>query len=149
MILTDFYKGEHLPESAKTRYDVVASTGSYEPFEIKLRNKKGEMFFYLTETPGTYKFSRKEKPDKAISKSDNISSLFVPDPSRPYAFGDIKGTQDAALFIIKDEWKTIELIIARGQRNNRLNLYHLLCDGELDHELEALRGRATSHELPK
>lgn len=47
MILTDYYKAEHLPDAAMTRYDVTASTGSYEFFEYKLRNKKGEQFFYF------------------------------------------------------------------------------------------------------
>lgn len=149
MILTDYYKGEHLAGNAKTRLDIAASTGNYEPFEQKLWNKKGEQFFYLTDAPDRFRFARKDRPDKAISRTDNISSLFVPDPAQPFAFGDIKGTQDAALFVIGEGWAVLEIFIARGQRNSRNNLYHLLCDGELDHELEALRKRAKDQELPK
>ena len=38
MILTDFYKGQRLTE-AQSRYDVTASTGEYDLFEILLINK--------------------------------------------------------------------------------------------------------------
>ena len=59
-------------------------------------------------------------------------------------FGDVKGTQDAILIIHSKDWQTIEILIARGQRNNKRNLYHLLCDKELDLEIEALRSHAKS-----
>jgi len=78
MILTDYYKGEHLPDAAKTRFDITASTGSYEPFETKLKTKKG-LSFYFGDVPERFRFSGKERPDKAITKGDNISSVFVPD----------------------------------------------------------------------
>ena len=142
MILTDYYKGEHLPETAKSRYDVTASTGGYDPFEGKLRNRKGQQFFYLTDAPDRWHFSGKDRPDKAISRGDNISSVFVPEPSLHFGFGDVKGTQDAALFIFSADWKTIEIFISRGQKNNRRGLYTLLCDQQLDHEIETLRNHA-------
>jgi len=47
MILTDFYKGEHLPDAAKTRYDITASTQGYVPFETMLKNRKRGLSFYL------------------------------------------------------------------------------------------------------
>jgi hypothetical protein len=142
MILTDYYKGEHLPDAAKSRYDITASTQGYEPFETKLKNRKKGLSFYFGDVPDRWHFSSKDRPDKAISKSDNISSVFVPDVTLPFGFGDVKGTQDAILIIHSKEWQTIEIFIARGQRNNKRNLYHLLCDGELDHEIEALRDKA-------
>lgn len=142
MILTDYYKGEHLPEAAKTRFDVTASTGSYEHFETKLKTKKGGLSFYFGDVPGHFRFSSKDRPDKCITKKDNISSVFVPDVTLPFAYGDIKNTLDAALFIFSEEYWIIEIFIARGQRNNRRNLYTLLSDGELDQEIEALREKA-------
>ena len=142
MILTDYYKGEHLPDAAKTRFDITASTASYEHFETKLKTKKGGLSFYFGDVPDHFRFSAKDRPDKCITKKDNISSVFVPDATLPFAYGDINGTQDATLFIFSEEYWIIEIFIARGQRNNRRNLYTLLSDGELDHEIETLRERA-------
>ena len=143
MILTDYYKGENLPGAAKTRYDIVASTGEYEPFEQRLRNRAGGLSFYFTDVPTWFKFSGKDRPDKCISaKGDNISSVFVPDPSLPFGYGDVKGTSDALLIGFSEFYEIIELFIARGQRNNRRNLYTLFCDGELEDEIQALRKRA-------
>lgn len=142
MILTDYYKGEHLPDAAKTRYDVTASSGSYEHFETKLKTKKGGLSFYFGDVPDRFRFSGKDKPDKAITKGDNISSVFVPDITLPFAFGDVNHTTDAILLIFSNDWQVIEIFIARGQRNNRRNLYHLLCDNELESEIETLRSRA-------
>jgi len=142
MILTDYYKGENLPGAAKTRYDVTTSTGSYELFEIKLKSRKGGQSFYFGDVPPYFRFSGNDRPDKAITKGDNISSVFVPDVSLLFAYGDVKGTGDSLLMIFSENYKIIELFIARGQRNNKRNLYILLCDGELDHEIEILRKRA-------
>ena len=145
MTLTDYYKGENLPGNAKTRYDITASTASYEPFEVKLKNKKGGQSFYFGDAPDRFKFASKDRPDKAITKGDNISSVFVPDVKLPLAFGDVYHTQDSLLIIFSNEYKTIEIFIARGQRNNKRNLYFLLCDKELDYEIENLRERAEKH----
>lgn len=149
MILTDYYRGEHLPDRAKTRYDITLSTGSYEHFETMLKNKTGGLAFYFGDVPDHFKFSSKVRPDKAITKKENISSVFVPDVTLPYAFGDVKNTSDAILLIYSNDWQVIEIFIARGQRNNRRNLYHLLCDGEIDQEIETMINRAKSIELPK
>jgi len=142
MILTDYYKGEHLPDAAKSRYDITASSKSYEPFETKLKTKKGGLSFYFGDVPDRWNFSSKDRPGKAITKGDNISSVFVPDITFPFAYGDIKGTQDAIILIHSYDWQVIEIFIARGQRNNRRNLYHLLCDNELESEIETMRNNA-------
>ena len=143
MILTDYYRGEKLPETkAKTRFDVTNSTNSYESFETKLKNRKGGLSFYFSDVPDRWHFSSKDRPDKAISNGDNISSVFVPDVNLPFAFGDVKGTSDAILLIFSNDWQVIEIFIIRGQKNNRRNLYTLLCDGELDQEIESLRNKA-------
>lgn len=143
MILTDFYRGEHLPDAAKTRFDVTGSAGSYDPFEQIFRNRKGGLSFYFGDVPDRWHFSSKDRPDKCISqKGDNISSVFVPDVTLPFAFGDVSHTSDAILLIFSNDWQVIEIFIARCQKNNRRNLYTLLCDGELDHEIEILRNNA-------
>jgi len=142
MIFTDYYKGENLPGNAKTRYDVTASTGSYEPFELKLPNKKGGQSFYFSDVPHFFKFASKERPDKAITKKDHISSVFVPNPLASIAYGDIYHTQDAIIILYSNNWKVIEIFIARGQKNNRLSLYFLACNEEILDEFERLRNEA-------
>ncbi len=142
MILTDYYKGVHLPGEAKTRYDITASTGGYEPFEILLRTREGGLSFYFGDVPPSFRFSGKDRPDKAITRKSNISSVFVPDVALPYAYGDVKGTSDAIIIMFLEYYSVIEIFIARGQKNNRRNIYTLFADGELDNEIKLLRKKA-------
>jgi uncharacterized protein (DUF1786 family) len=140
MILTDLYQAEKLPESkSKLRYDIVASTGNYPPFETIMRNKKGEQFFYYTDVPPRFNGNVKRQAEKCISKGKNISSVFVIDPNLPYAYGDVFNTTDAILLIFNENSAIIEIFVARGQRNNKRNLYFMLCDGELQNDIETLR----------
>jgi len=147
MLITDYYKAEKLPESkSKLRYDVTASTGNYEPFEA-LKNKKNELFFYYGDVPDRFNSHVKRQAEKCITKGKNISSVFVPDVNLPFAYGDVNNTLDAILLIFNENYTTIEIFVARGQRNNKRNLYFLLSDGELQIEIEILRKNA--NQLPK
>ncbi len=147
MILNDYYKAEKLPESkSKLRYDVTSSTGTYEPFEA-LKNKKDELFFYYGDVPENFNSQVKRKADKCITKTKNISSVFVPDVTLLYAYGDVNHTLDGLLLIFSEDYTTIEIFVARGQRNNKRSLYVLLSDGELQNEIEILRKNAK--QLPK
>lgn len=142
MILTDYYKAEKLPQSkSKYRFDVTASTGNYEPLEA-LKNKKNELFFYYGDVPNNFNSHVKRQAEKCITKTKNISSVFVPDISLLFAYGDINYTTDAILLIFNETYSIIEIFVARGQRNNKRNLYFLLCDGELQIEIEILRKNA-------
>jgi len=148
MILTDYYKAEKLPKSrSKLRYDVAMSTGNYEPFETIMRNKKGEQFFYYGDLPANFNSHVKRQAEKCITRGKNISSVFVPDITLLFAYGDIFNTLDAILISFNDTYTMIEIFVARGQKNNKISLYHLLCDGELQNEIEILRKNAK--ELPK
>jgi hypothetical protein len=145
MILTDLYTFEKLPDQkSKLRIDCILSTQSYEPFE-QLRNKAGELFFYLGDNTYT-KAGTTRKADLALSKSQHLSSIYSPD-NNGMMYGDMKDTADAILLAVKGEYinggycvgTTIEMYIARGQRNNRAQLYNLFADGELTSEMEHLR----------
>ncbi len=147
MILTDYYKAEKLPESkSKLRYDVTTSTGNYDPFEM-LKNKKNELFFYYGDVPENFKSHVKRQAEKCITKGKNISSVYVPDVTLLFAYGDVNTTLDAILISFNDTYTIIEIFVARGQRNNKKSLYQLLCDGELQNEIEILRKNAK--QLPK
>jgi hypothetical protein len=54
------------------------------------------------------------------------------------------GTKDAILILYEEDYKTIEMFIARGQKNNRLNLWQMLSDGELNDEISKLRNVAVT-----
>jgi len=142
MILNDYYQFKKLPnQKSKYRFDCVSCSGNYNPFEI-LRNKKGKLFVYYTDVPDNFNAIAKRKADKSINKGKNISSVFVPDIESLFAYGDMRGTKDALLIVFNADYTEMELFIAGGQKNNRIALYNLLSDGELNNEIEILRKQA-------
>jgi len=149
MILTDNYKFEHLPEcKSKMRMDCTASTKSYPEFE-KQRNKEGKLFIYFGDVPTRFGGDIHRKADRAITKGTNISSVFIPDVTMSMAYGDIKTTKDAILIIGNSDYTAMEIFVARGQKNNRINLWQMLTDGQLDGEISELRKRAITESADK
>ena len=150
MIFTDYYKGEKLTD-AKSRYDITTSTGEYDYFESLLINKRGfnigGLSFNLVARPDRWKGKR---TDLAITKgSDNITSVKRPSPESNIAYGDIKGKNDGCIIVFNPDFKeagitSIEIFIARGLRNDTNSLWDLFTDGELSHEIEALRKKAVT-----
>lgn len=156
MILTDFYSFDKLAEVigdgikvSKTRMDCKASTGSYDPLE-NLRNKKEVLCVYLT--PNNTKAGLDGKSVLRMSaKGEHITSILTPSVTSGFAYGDTRHTGDALLFVIKDlkmedgaivVGSKVEVFVARGKALYKEQLYHLLCDGELDEEMERLRALA-------
>jgi hypothetical protein len=150
MILTDYYKGEKLTD-AKCRYDITASKGDYDYFERNLINKRGfnigGLSFNCVSRPDRWKG---KKTDLAITKgSNNITSVKRPNLENNFAYGDIKGSNDGCIIVFNPDFKetgikTIEIFIARGLRNDTNSLWDLFTDGELNHEVEALRKKAVT-----
>lgn len=163
-ILTDYYRFERLATKSKTRLDCVASTGSYPEFEEKRAAKAnkatekrdateiGDLVIYFGDVPEVFGGAVHRKADKAITlKGKNLSSVYVPDPTSNFGFGDVRGTTDALLFVFENmevangaisQGGKLEVFISRGQSKNRVPLYNLLTDGELDDEMNDLRQRA-------
>jgi hypothetical protein len=168
MIITDYYKFEKLPnQHSKLRIDCTASTQSYNPLEalratrqLKHTDKRdgcniGDLFLYIGDNTYT-KAGTERKADLALSRTNHISSIFAPEPTSQYWYGDFHSTADALLFIHNDidfvdgaiqSGAIIEIFVARGQRNNRAQLYNLLTDGELDSEIEQLRKQAVTEKV--
>jgi hypothetical protein len=143
-IITDYYKFERLPEvKSKTRLDCTISTKSYPELET-LRNKQGNLFLYLGDIPENFKADARRKAEKCLTKGKSISSLYFPDVQQPLAYGDFKGTADAILIVFTTDYSCFELLVARGQRNNKVSLYWLLVDGEFSQEIETLRKQAVT-----
>ena len=144
MILTDYYNFGKLPEQkSKMRTDCISSTKGYPVFEA-LRNKAGSLFVYFGDVPTSFGGDIKRKADKAITKTTNISSVFVPDVEKLLGFGDVKSTQDAILIVFNCNYSQMEIFVARGQKNNCRQLYNLLADGELDTEIASLKKQAVT-----
>ena len=161
MILTDYYRFEKTALKSKTRMDCTASTQSYPELEEKRATKQtlattrfdatevGNLVVYIGDVPDRFGGNVHRKADKALTmKGKNVSSIYVPDIENGLAYGDFKGTEDALVFVLKDlniidgriqAGSVFEMFVARGQSNNRVPLYDLLSDGELDEEMEALR----------
>lgn len=143
MIITDYYLFEKLSTKSATRFDCTTSTESHPELE-SLRNTKGELFTYFVNVPDRFKGEVKRKADKSLTNrfGKNLSSLFVPDVTKPISFGDISHTTDAILVQFNptlEEPTQIEMFVCRGQKNNRLNLFNLFIDGELTSEIEVIK----------
>lgn len=149
--LTDYYKMAKLPNcKSKLRFDCTASTGGYESFEQRALNCRDKRFkFYYGGTPDTFSATAQRKADRAITDGTNISSVFITDLDKPLlGYGDINGTNDAVLFLFAEDYRAMELFIARGLKNNVKGLYNLFADGELDEEINALRKQAKPTNAP-
>jgi len=64
-----------------------------------------------------------------------MSGVFNPNPKSQFGHGDNKNTNDAILIILgKGENGGVnqtEIFVCRGQKYHQVNLYRLLCDGDL------------------
>lgn len=149
MILDTYYCYERNEDSkSKTRLDLKSYYRRYAPLHIK--GRRGDVFIYLYGVPEAIKADKKRIGELSlVTKNGYLSALFFPEIERPNcAYGDIKGTEDAMLVVLKDDKKLIEIFIAKGKKNVVHNLYHLWLDGELDQEIEDLRKRADNDNLP-
>jgi len=167
VILTDYYRFERVATKAKMRLDCTASTESYPEFEEKRATKPqratekrdatnvGDLVIYCGDVPDNFGGDVHRKADKSLTiKSKNLSSIYVPDPSSCFAYGDVRGTADAMLLVfngfevingVVQPGASVEVFIARGKSKDRVPLYNLLSDGELDEEMNLLRERAKQH----
>ena len=153
MILTDYYRFEKIARKSKMRMDCTASTGTYPEFECRRAAKSlketekrdavcaGDLLIYYGDIPGHFGGDVHRKADKHIS----IGGV-------NFAYGDFKGTSDALLFVFHNlevvngavmPGAVIEVFVARGKSRDRIALYNLLCDGELDEDMQALRSRVS------
>ncbi len=118
---------------AKTRFELVKySEPVYDPLNLS--------FIYFMTTPERIKAKQNRKSDFGISQKDWISSVFIPDITKPnLAYGDIKNTGDLILILISEN--ILELFICRGKRFLFQSVLNLLYDGELDIEMNKIRER--------
>ena len=151
-ILTDCYRFEKVAFKSKTRLDCTASTGSYPEFEDKRATRPtkgtdkrdatniGDLVIYLGDVPEQFGGNAQRKADKSLTiKGKNLSSIFVPDLTNSFAYGDVRGTTDALLFVFDNLVIVdgciisggLDVFVARGKSRDRVSLYNLLCHCQL------------------
>lgn len=151
MKLTDYYKMAKLPTcKSKLRFDCITSTGGYEPFEERAQRGRDKRFkFYYGGTPDTFSADAQRKADRVITDTTNISSVYTPDLDNPLlGYGDVAHTNDALLFLFSEDYREIEIFVARGLKNHQKGLFSLFADGELADEVEQLRQLAKPTNAP-
>lgn len=144
MILTDYYKLVELKPSKSHRLDCVAMNGSHPTFEaIADKSRTKAAYAYVNGVPEQFNAVAQRRADMALTCTKSISSIYTPDLNNALmGYGDVKGTEDAMLFLFSEDYKRLEIFIARGHKRNRVNLFNLFADGELDAECAALREAA-------
>ena len=144
-IFTDYYKASLLT-AVKNRFDITHKTGSYPIFETLLLNKTKYNVGGLSFQYGLFthcKANSNRKPQMCISRGTHISGVFVPNiENNLIGYGDVKNTKDAIIVIFNPAYTTIEVFIARGKKNDSMNIYTEVVGGEFNMELEQLRADA-------
>ena len=147
MILTDYYRMVRLQEYANNktpRFDCIASTGEYPMFEkMASRSKVKRFYCYYNGIPDSFSYRAKEKAERAITNTTHISSVFIPNLKRPLCgYGDVRGTQDAILFVFSADYNLMEVFIARGYKSQQRALFSSMMRGELNAEITKIRQAA-------
>ena len=142
-LIDSYYRFERKPDAmAKTRRDLITFFRTYEP--LHKANRSSEVCLYLSDAGNINSRSRR-RPRQRISdpQGNHISAIYHPEPEMPeFGYGDVKGTQDALLFIFSPDTTRIEILVAKGKGTVVQNLFDLLCDGELENEIRSLRMEA-------
>lgn len=150
MILTDYYKGVRLTE-AKSRFDIISSSKSYDFFESELINKRKFNIGGLSFNCGKRSKNWKGKDtDLAITKGiSNITSIKRADLHTNIGYGDINTTHDGCIILFNDDFKkvgitSIEIFIARGCKNDQISLKDRFEFADLKQEVDELRVKAVT-----
>lgn len=145
---TAYYRFERTATKSKYRLDCVAASNNYPFFEgmradrKRGKTNKGDLFVYFLDVPMQFGGDIHSRATKSLttSKGKNLSSIIAPDHSSRYAFGDVRGTNDAILFVV--DMPAVEVYIFSGQAHKKRDIWQMACRGQLDEELMATRAQA-------
>ena len=173
-LFTAYLKLEILPDAVKAknkikvgasipRYEATAFAGDSAGLEA-LKNKKGQLYFYLQQTKDIIKSPDNRRADCFLqgTNSFNLSSIYSLDDSveqsaaivgfgnppdqktygknKPNPFWESK--DDGFLFLITPDWKTIEILILQHGKNTILGNAIKLSHGGYNNTLEDMRKSA-------
>lgn len=145
------------------RFDITQMAGYYRPLE-RLKNRKGQVVFYLNETRGIIESPDQRRADRYLMAKDshNFSSIYLlsietqdgkligyGNPHRGETFGRKKIANpfyeckdDGFIFIIEPDWSYIEVLIVPDGSNTILGDAKALADGVFDEALKKMRSTA-------
>jgi len=147
------------------RYDLTRMAGYYKPID-SMKTNRGLVYLYLTETRGIINSPDQRRADRFLMGKDslNFSSVFLFDcstlidgnrligygnPNRAATFGKNKTKNpfleckdDGFLFLISNDWQTIETLIIPNGYNTILGNAKALADGVYTEALETMRTTA-------
>ena len=151
---------------AKRRMDCVISTHNYMPLEAA-RSKKprrggansdpveaGALLGYVSVVPRSFGYPAQRRFDRVFSTGGrNVSGIHFPDPAPNgvIAWGDMKGTNDALLFVFHgfqtvdgriSEGAIMEVFVSRGNAAYGNTLCRMMEEGRLNAEIKELRDKA-------
>lgn len=164
MTIAAYYKFQNLPQEVKDankirspqRLECVAAANpiGYKGMEPFL-NKKGQLFFYLTEAEKIVEAEQERRAEVALTNGSlNFSSLFLPDLDQPeFSFGHPNSKRllsnrkpnplypfrnDGYLFLSSLDYQQIELLIIPQGRYLIQAYCHRLMDGGFEEEIAHL-----------
>lgn len=168
-----YMKFEQLPDAIKEkhkikvgakipRFDLTEFAGYYRPIE-SLKNKKGQVVLYLTETRGIIDSSDQRRADRFLMGKDslNFSSVYLFDgestnivgygtPNAEKTFSAKKlpnpffeHRDDGFLFAISEDWRAIEVLVLPKGKNTILGNAKALMDGVYNDAIKTIRQAAT------
>jgi len=136
-----YYRFEKLGlTKSKNRFDSVYKTDEYAPFEIG-KGRHGEVYLYLNHQDYTNSHSRR-KVDYCISnRLFHLTKVITPDIEHPeIAIGDVNNTEDALLIQFENDREVMHFFVCKGKKHSLNMLFNLFQDGELDAEIEEIKG---------
>ena len=109
--------------------------------DMAARSKVKRFYCYYNGIPDSFSNRARQKAERAITSTKNISSVFIPNINKPL-YGDVKGTQDAILFVFSADYNLMEIFIARGYKPQQKALYASMMRGDLNDEIIRIRQHA-------
>jgi hypothetical protein len=127
---------------SKNRFDSIFKTDEYAPFEVG-KGRRGEIYLYLNHQDYTKSHSRRKVDYCLSNRHFHLTKVITPDIEHPeIAIGDVNNTEDALLIQFENNREVMHIFVCKGKKHSLNMLFNLFQDGELDTEIEELKGRA-------
>jgi len=149
-MITSYFHFQDLPDQtrvfhkirSKQRIDCTRyhNSGGYIGLS-KFKNAKGHLCLYRGKARDVVKATSSRIADIGLSNGDWLSSIYIEDlDNKQFGYGDFGN--DGLLFIINDDYTSIELLVIPNGKNLITGYYQKLIDGDYDEVLSMYRSDA-------